>query len=67
MIRAERLEGLVWSEVKKALENPGLIVAGIESLDAGAEGMSAWADSRKESSSRSAVRSTSIGQHLLHA
>ena len=33
MIRAERLEGLVWGEVKKVLENPSLIVAGIESLD----------------------------------
>ena len=33
MIRAERLEGLVWSEVKRLLENPDLIVAGIEALD----------------------------------
>ncbi len=33
MIRAERLEGLVWSEVKKVIQNPGLIVAGIEALD----------------------------------
>ena len=33
MIRAERLEGLVWNEVKRVLENPGLIVAGIEALD----------------------------------
>ena len=33
MIRAERLESLVWGEVKNALENPGLIVAGIEALN----------------------------------
>ena len=33
MIRAERLEGLVWGQVKKVMENPDLIVAGIESLD----------------------------------
>ncbi len=33
MIRAERLEGLVWGEVKKALENPGLNLAGLESLE----------------------------------
>ena len=32
-IRAERLEELVWGQVKKMLENPGLIVAGIESLN----------------------------------
>ena len=32
-IRAEQLEGLVWGEVKKVLENPGLIVAGIEALN----------------------------------
>ena len=31
-IRAERLEGLVWSEVKRVLQNPALIVAGIEAL-----------------------------------
>ena len=31
--RAERLEQLVWSELKKVLQNPGLIMAGIESLD----------------------------------
>ena len=37
-IRAERLEGLVWSEVKKMLENPDLIVASIEAVDAQAEG-----------------------------
>ncbi len=32
-IRADRLEATVWSEVKKVLQAPGLIVAGIESLD----------------------------------
>ena len=31
--RAEILEKLVWNEVKKVLQNPGLIMAGIESLD----------------------------------
>ena len=36
-IRAERLEAVVWSEVKKVLENPALIVASIEALDAEAE------------------------------
>ena len=36
-IRAERLEALVWSEVKKVLENPGLIVAGIEAMDSRAD------------------------------
>ena len=34
MIRAERLEGLVWGEVRNALENPSLIVAGIEAMNA---------------------------------
>ncbi len=33
MIRAERLEGLVWDEVKRVLANPDLIVAGIEALN----------------------------------
>ena len=32
MIRAERLEELVWDEVRRVLANPGLIVAGLESL-----------------------------------
>ena len=32
-IRAERLEDLVWSEVKRVLQNPARIVAGIEALD----------------------------------
>ncbi len=36
-IRAERLEGLVWGEVKKVLENPHLIFAGIEAMDARAD------------------------------
>ena len=37
-IKAERLEGVVWSEVKKVLENPGRIVAGIEAMDSKADG-----------------------------
>ena len=37
-IRAERLEAVVWSEVKKVLEDPGLIVASIEAMDSQAEG-----------------------------
>ena len=37
-IRAERLEAVVWSEVKKVLENPDLIVASIEAMDSQAEG-----------------------------
>ncbi|MDE2683216.1 MAG: recombinase family protein [Chloroflexota bacterium] len=37
MIRAERLEDLVWTEVKNVLANPALIVAGIESLGEKAE------------------------------
>ena len=32
-IRAERLEEPVWSEVRRMLQNPDLIVAGIDSLD----------------------------------
>ncbi len=32
-IRAERLEEPVWSEVKRMLQNPDLIVAGIDTLD----------------------------------
>ena len=31
-IRAERLEELVWSEVKRVMQNPALIVAGINAL-----------------------------------
>ena len=38
MIRAERLEGLVWGEVKKVLENPGLILAGIKALEGQEDG-----------------------------
>ena len=32
-IRAERLEDRVWDEVKRVLQNPDLIVAGIDTLD----------------------------------
>ena len=32
-IKAERLEELVWNEVKRMVQHPGLIVAGIESLN----------------------------------
>ncbi len=32
-IRAERLEEPVWDEVKRVIQNPGLIVAGIDTLD----------------------------------
>ena len=38
MIRAEQLEELVWSQVKGMVQNPELIVAGIESLDAQEDG-----------------------------
>ena len=38
MIRAERLEGLVWNEIRKVLENPGLIIAGIEALSSQEDG-----------------------------
>jgi len=31
-IRAERLEDLIWSEVKQVIQNPDLIVAGMDSL-----------------------------------
>ena len=37
-IRAERLEGVVWREVMRMLENPGLIIAGIEAMDSQADG-----------------------------
>ena len=37
-IRAERLEEVVWGEVKRLLENPGLIVASIEAMDCQADG-----------------------------
>ena len=36
-IRAEQLESVVWGEVKRVLENPDLIVASIEALDAEAK------------------------------
>ena len=32
-IRAERLEGRIWSEVKNVLQNPDLLITGIEALD----------------------------------
>ena len=32
-IRAERLEEPIWSEVKRVIQNPDLIVAGIDALD----------------------------------
>ena len=35
VIRAERLEGLVWGEVRRVLDNPGLIAAGLAALDPG--------------------------------
>ena len=35
MIRAERLEDLIWNEVGHVLRNPELILAGIESLESG--------------------------------
>ena len=38
MIRAEQLEELVWNQVKGMVQNPELIVAGIESLDAQEDG-----------------------------
>ena len=38
MIRAERLERLVWNEIRKVLENPGLIIAGIESMSSQEDG-----------------------------
>ena len=38
MLRAEQLEELVWNEVKGMVQNPELIVAGIESLGAQEEG-----------------------------
>ncbi len=37
-IRAERLESLVWSEVRDMVQSPELIVAGIESLEARDDG-----------------------------
>ena len=37
-IRAERLEELVWSQVKDMIQDPLLIVAGIESLDSQEDG-----------------------------
>ena len=37
-IRAERLEEPIWSEVKRVIQNPDLIVAGIDTLDAEGSG-----------------------------
>ena len=37
-IRAERLEEPIWAEVKRVIQNPGLIVAGIEALEAQEDG-----------------------------
>ena len=37
-IRAERLEEPIWAEVKRVVQNPGLIVAGIDSLDSQGSG-----------------------------
>ena len=38
MIRAERLEELVWSQVKQMIQHPELIVAGIEAMDTQEDG-----------------------------
>ena len=38
MIRAERLEELVWSQVKGMIQHPELIVAGIEAMDTQEDG-----------------------------
>ena len=38
MIRAERLEELVWGEVKRIIQHPEVIVAGIDSIDAQEDG-----------------------------
>ena len=47
-IRADRLEGLVWSEVRDVLRNPELIVAGIESMQSqGADGVAEEIASRE--------------------
>ncbi len=48
MIRAERLEGLVWDEVKRVLQNPDLIVAGIATLDSGEDSGAAESVARTE-------------------
>ena len=37
-IRAERLEEPIWSEVKRVIQNPDLIVAGIDTFDAAGNG-----------------------------
>ena len=38
MIRAERLEDLIWNEVSRVLEDPAIIVAGVTSLDGQEDG-----------------------------
>ena len=52
-IRAERLEERVWSEVKRVLQNPDLIVAGIELLDYRGDGGLAVEVARAERELRS--------------
>ena len=37
-IRAERLEELIWNEVRNVLNNPGLILAGLNALDTQVDG-----------------------------
>ena len=44
MIRAERLEDLVWGEVRRVLEHPDLIVAGLAALDGDADDDAAGED-----------------------
>ena len=48
MIRAEQLEELVWSQVKGMIQNPELIVAGIESLGTQEDGGPAEQTARAE-------------------
>ena len=48
MIRAERLEDLVWGEVKHVLEHPDVIVAGLAALDGDADDDAAGEVARTE-------------------
>ena len=48
VIRAERLEGLVWGEVRRVLEQPELIAAGLAALDPGEDGGAAEEMARTE-------------------
>ena len=48
LIRAERLEGLVWDEVRHVLEHPDLIVAGLAALEDGEDGGAAEETARTE-------------------